>query len=244
MKDIIKTIEHQGISINIHLDTDPRNPYEEWDGNMPLMYSSGRRSEVTDYTKGDISEFLKNFPSDNQIIRHQSYLAELFEDIDLEYMTEWTKSEKAGEIRYYIGNCTDFDVLESYCNLFKIPCLNTCSRGYSQGDYADLFFCYTDKSATETGLKKKDYINQFEGAKKLWAAWAWGDVYGYNIPEIGESCWGYYGDDHKESGLIEGAEDQINWYIENKRKTKQSKLKTLVKNHVPLDKREQILNSI
>lgn len=60
-----------------------------------------------------------------------------------------------------------------------------------------------------------------EGTHDLYSAWAWGDVFGYVIEKPifdadgdiedwedacdHNSCWGFYGDDHAESGLEEAA---------------------------------------
>lgn len=58
------------------------------------------------------------------------------------------------------------------------------------------------------------------GTIDLYGAWAWGDCYGYIIERVHldddgdvddelteelESCWGYYGSDHGDSGLEESA---------------------------------------
>jgi hypothetical protein len=40
-----------------------------------------------------------------------------------------------------------------------------------------------------------------------------GSVYGYSIKENDDSCWGFYGDDHEESGLLEMAKNSIDSYL-------------------------------
>jgi len=44
-----------------------------------------------------------------------------------------------------------------------------------------------------------------------------GNVYGYTTDDqIGDSCWGFYGYDHKKSGLIEMVQNTIDCYIAEK----------------------------
>ena len=234
--------EYKGYTIKAWHDTDAENPFENWDCNLPTMSTYDRY--VNDYSKGDINEYLKYILTDNQIIRHQKAIAEIFE-IDLDYFKEqeFSKDDKISDIRHEIGNSKDFDALALICELSKTPYLNSNSRGYSQGDYSDVFICYTENFEKVTGCTKKQTDeDSLQSTLNLFSAWAWGDVYGFEIEEIEDSCGGFYGDDHEKSGLLEHARETIDADIEYNRKTKQSKLKVLVKNRVPLAKRESILN--
>ena len=70
-----------------------------------------------------------------------------------------------------------------------------------------------------------------------------GDVYGYTVesPTGGEiddgSCWGFFGHDHKASGLLESAEGAIDYHIKSTRQAHQRKLKSLIKARAPLSVR-------
>lgn len=76
-----------------------------------------------------------------------------------------------------------------------------------------------------------------------------GDVYGYvikrangdDINEIGESVWGFIGD--SEYALSE-AESWLDWYVGDVAKQRRDKLKTLIRNHVPLQLRADMLAAI
>lgn len=59
-----------------------------------------------------------------------------------------------------------------------------------------------------------------------------GDVYGYEAGD--DSCWGFFGHDHKTSGLLEQAENAIDSQIHHERHEHCEALKTQIKNHVPL----------
>lgn len=72
------------------------------------------------------------------------------------------------------------------------------------------------------------------GSFETYSAWCWGDVYGYIIQkptepdedgdfeyeDTDESCWGFYGTDHKESGLLEATQSIIDWMVEKDKKEK------------------------
>lgn len=96
-----------------------------------------------------------------------------------------------------------------------MPCHQTQSNGYSQGDSVLLLAVATPEWRKKAGAPD-DCADQCKAACELYAAWAWGDVYG--IMEITDpdgdelehgSVWGFYGSDHKKSGLLDSALDSI-----------------------------------
>lgn len=231
-------IKYRGYTIKVVQDEYPPNPFEEWDGNLPT-WAKGYK----DFSEGGIVDYLaREVATDGRIIRHQKELARIF-DIDLDYYREyeWSKEEKIDDIRDTIIQCTDFDQLEEFCQLFKIPCLNTVRTGYSQGDYTKLFICYTSSFEKETGCTI-DMVDdqQLKGTADLYGHWAFGDVYGFQVDteEFFDSCYGFYGDDHEKSGLLDEARGAIDHYIEKQKKKKQEKLKTYIKHNVPLQNRD------
>lgn len=68
--------------------------------------------------------------------------------------------------------------------------------------------------------------------------WSSGQVYGYDIPDLDSSCYGFIGD---MQYCIDEAKSIINHTVEYNRKKKQGKLKDLIKNKVNLIKRQEIL---
>ena len=87
-----------------------------------------------------------------------------------------------------------------------------------------------------------------EGTFKLYADWAFGDVYGFRVEdsegEVLDSCWGYYGDEHEETGLLETARQSVDCEIESRRRVRQSRLKGLVRARVPLPVRLDIMEAM
>jgi len=76
-----------------------------------------------------------------------------------------------------------------------------------------------------------------EGLIETWNQYLSGDVYGYNIEQLNESCWGYYGKDV----CLQEAKDIIDWHLENQRKKRIVTLKELIKSKVPLEHRQKRL---
>ena len=66
-----------------------------------------------------------------------------------------------------------------------------------------------------------------------------GNVYGFNIEKLNESCWGFYGD-YLTSGIIEEAKAIIDMEVDRRRKKHSKRLKAYIKNNVSLESREPL----
>ena len=80
-----------------------------------------------------------------------------------------------------------------------------------------------------------------ESVVKEWDQYCTGQVYGYNAGEDGEigSCWGFYGDAGMKY-MIEEAKSEIDCHVNQLIKDHCDRLKTQIKNHVPLYCREPL----
>jgi len=71
-----------------------------------------------------------------------------------------------------------------------------------------------------------------------------GKCYGWTVErddlDIDESCWGYYGDDHEASGLLDAARGAIDWHVNNIISKHAKRLKGWLRNRVPLGYREPL----
>lgn len=76
-----------------------------------------------------------------------------------------------------------------------------------------------------------------EGLIETWNMYLSGDVWGYNIEQFGDSCWGYYGYDI----CLEEAKSIVDWHLEENRKKRIATLKQLIKSKVPLEYRQKQL---
>ena len=99
----------------------------------------------------------------------------------------------------------------------------------------------TKESQKLTGILEKCFDDVIKSELKTYEEWVNGECYGYVIPELDDSCWGYIGD---YDFCIEDAKDIIDYKIKHLQKRRLQKLKTLIKYNVPLNKRENILYKI
>lgn len=253
-----------GLTVKAIQDCDSRNPWEDMDGLAPLMSWHDRTlSEHGDWPDiiaamsdsfiarnwrrlCDIAEM-----SPDEAARHKtngSYfrIADARRDLLIDWLDTITPS------RYGYSGEQYFRALESLYGLLRWPCLRTISRGYSQGDYADLFLAWNPTFAESIGRKmprsakqSAAIIAELESEAKLWTAWAWGDVYGYVIEsESGDvlaSTWGYYGSNFAESGLTDDVEQSLKHIRQERRERRAARLKTLIRARVPLGARAAIM---
>lgn len=219
--------------IRILHDNSPENPFEEWDGLPSLLYDSGRDGSG-DFSKGEIDKYLCNYLNFNQIIRHQKKIIDL---INSEYLyIDVKNAENAAEKYDIIYTELEEFIYESidnkvkFCEAFKILHYSGTARGYSQGDWADVFILPTPSFYSLTGIdpkkhKKEDLKSTFD----LFENWAFGDVYGFIVEEKKEfiktyqdgstesghdwefidSCFGFYGSDWEENGMIEAIQSEV-----------------------------------
>jgi hypothetical protein len=236
--------QYKGFDIDVAHDDCPINPFEEWDCEFPLMYYYDRH--YTDYSKGDIDDFLVGFLSYNQLVYHQKRVSELI-DFDIEWykIHGYTSSEIIDSLRDALHEYITDSISnrEKFCLEFGIKHYSGTSRGYSQGDWADVFICWTPEFEKTTGLKYEDVTDEMlEGTFETYSAWAWGDVYDIRVEKIDFYVGEYFGEKHVEDG-IEEAKSEIDSYLKRKNKELQDKVKELIKNKVPFSNREEIVKS-
>lgn len=250
---------YRGLVLEAHNDCDARNPFEEWEGEPDLVVLYDGR--FTEYGNGSPLEPLAAI-SDSKFRRHLKAIARAVDlcpdELDREAreaqrdygggLTEH-KRDKVGEA---LEEMSKGDKLEACAALWAIAgreALSTCTRGYSQGDYADLLLVASPEWEKLTGAPRDSHARQLEAAAKLYGYWAWGDAYGYiikapdgsDLDVIGDSCWGFYGPDHAESGLEEMATNAADCMISAARKARGDRLKELSRNRVPLALRPALL---
>lgn len=161
-----------------------------------------------------------------------------------------------GSLSYKHHNyCEKFTIISQILTIKGVVHLLTDSRGYSQGDYVEMLLVgdnnYLNEHPVLSSLSdnyKEKLQKELKSSADLYSSWAWGDVYGFEVEyekgqEIG-SCWGFYGSDHEQSGLLEHAKNTIDCYIQIHIQKRLSKTKELIKNKVALSKRKSILDNI
>ena len=93
---------------------------------------------------------------------------------------------------------------------------------------------YTDEQVMEFLTGQVETYNQY----------IMGEVYGFQIPGIEDSCSGFYGSNHEDSGLLDHARNGIDSHISYENKRRFLRLKDLIRNNVPLFERSLILNNL
>lgn len=74
------------------------------------------------------------------------------------------------------------------------------------------------------------------GVVSTWNDYLSGNVYGYQIVNNGDSCYGFYGDYKK--GALEAAREAVDWLVKvEEQKKKSKKLRAYIINKAPIDKR-------
>lgn len=113
-----------------------------------------------------------------------------------------------------------FDSIRMLAEHVGVPCYLEQSNGYSQGDSL-LIIAFASEEwldgwcGSDVEASLKGYVNEY-------CAWAWGDCYGWVIADDDddhiESVWGYYGDDHEASGLMNDARACVDHLSEKAKK--------------------------
>jgi len=125
------------------------------------------------------------------------------------------------------------DQLEFLADVYRcagIAAVCKSVRGYSQGDYAEVLAVALPEWVKRVGAPAESHARQLEHAVQLFGHYAFGDVYGYVIEkavptivtysdgreprhsvewEHEDSCWGFYGDDPAENGMVDYAGDEF-----------------------------------
>jgi len=256
-REAVGTIKAGRYRIDIYNDEAAGNPFEEWDGNVPLMVEGGRNFGTHDY--GDVEQAIlaamADLPADKlealaltldgggDMIANAKEAAEDYP----ERGEDAFRGHLADEVTEGVpsSGSDKLDYLEAIADALGWPCLNTCSRGYSQDDYVDVLAVWPPKFGQDNrpDATPEQIERELQDAVDLFGAWAWGDAYGYTVTdtvtgdEVG-SCWGYYGADHKASGLVEAATADAQHAATTEKERHANRLKAWIRNRAPLTARE------
>lgn len=238
-----QTIEYQDYKIEILQDECAENPFTEWNDNPPLLgFYGGRHGDLSTYGAPDTLAGIVRLMPEGCFNRGQRVaLVKKHLDCSLREFAEArrddgtdTRDTFAALAADQVGSkpegwrsaCEWFELAESLLQWAGLPCLYTQSNGYCQGDTILLLAIATPEFLTEVGVAPQHVTECLRGAVELYAAWAWGDVYGVSSitgpdgEEIeGGSCWGFYGKDLEKNGLMDHARGEIDYHIQAKVET-------------------------
>lgn len=254
MNYVAHTEEYKGFKIEISHDDCAENPFEAWDCEPLIFVNYDRSIKDYGYNASFDSDYLPSLTR-VQIIQNISFILDKTGHNSLRELREdyYNYSDIVDAINdalqeAYNGeyNSEKLDFYSDILNIIGVENYLGCTSGYSQGDYAEVLVIACPNWIKHSGIAKEHITESLEYAVKLFGYWAWGDVYGYSVEdsegELIDSCNGYYGDySANYGGAIEEARHAIDWHVKHLRKKRIDELKTLIKNRVPLYKREEIL---
>lgn len=222
MTNVVETINYEGFNINIHRDTFAGNPWNEWDGLPPILVCFGRDGEYKSNDFPDIPVFTRqqikeNLPDILRITGCNSLfqLCREWKDFHNWYSVEDTVNDLLFELVDGELNISDrLALMEKVFTMAGVTVLYTIKSDYGQSDESDILIVATPEWQKCAG-NNQITIEALEEYAELYAAWAYGDVYGYEINDSDgkelESTWGFYGSDHEESGLLKCARNYIDY---------------------------------
>lgn len=208
MNDIIETIEYKGHAIDIYVDSDPANPFTDWDGEPPVVVAmSGYGS------RWDISEYGIDLSAPDISGVCDGKLATILDTLDIDL-------ERALDGMYMADR---MDALVDLYETVGIVAMCQQVNGYAQSHYGHVLSVITPEFLAKhfdghTLPSLEDQERIAKNAIDLYETWMRGDVFGYQIESIDDSCWGFYGSDHETNGLFESARDAIDSYLDNQTK--------------------------
>ena len=214
--DVLETIEYRGYTIEIIQDVCSENPIIENDGNVEFCCWHSR------YTLGNSDRF-------------------------------GDRSGSAEECREYAKTTNSI--------LYPLFIYEHSGIALSLGrEYP--FSCPWDSGQVGYILIDREWLKEFFGKSyftkkikermrkaaennvKLYNDYLSGSVYGYIVKdqegEDIDSCFGFYGYEHKKSGLMDQAKDCIEYQITKRKKDHFALLKCWIKNRVPLQYRKPL----
>lgn len=227
------------MGIFVQNDDNPEDP-RGWD-NLGTMYCSHRRYTLGDQQFNDgneIAEILSGFSLDDPQFENMP---------DNEVMAKLHKMINENMI-YLPLFLYDHSGITMSTGRFSCP-WDSGQVGYIAVEIEKVKQEYGWKKMSPKRVKKiEDYLR---AEVKTYDDYLTGSVYGYATAYVDEngkmlddyfdSCWGYYGYNHEESGLMEAAECSIKGEIKRRKELRQSqirkhidKLKAYIKNKIPV----------
>jgi len=242
-----QTIDYQGYTIEILLDHYPENPFSDWDCEPPIIVLNegsfdeyGLDATVPELSRDEIEANLSDIKMTfgyDRLISALTYHCRHYRGTyyDVAEMVNSALSEYAEQLH----NSDKLDLIATVYQWKGIPVVCKSIHGYSQGDYAVVLAVALPEWTNRVGAPHDTLTYQLEGAIRLYANWAYGNVYGFQIldkgsNEIEDGRWfGFYGDP-ETSGLLEEARAFIENAITINENAKIARLKIMIKNRVPL----------
>ncbi len=239
MSEVYKTVEYKGFEIEIIQDDCPMNP-REWDniGTMICKHSRYNLGDVKD--SEDYVRYGNSVEEDMAMYFYVNHIDKRHDEHEDGMLT--AKGISA------VNRWMEKNVLWLPLYLYDHSGITMSTGSFaSRWDSGQVGFIYiTKKKVREmygwkivTKERKEKLYSYLESDVKTYDQYLTGEVYGYNVEEIGNSCYGYYGDVGIEDAITE-AKNDIDYEILRKHKLHFEQLIKWIKNKVPLSYRKPL----
>lgn len=222
----IEVIDYKGYQINIHYDSDPMNPVEEFDqlGTMVCFHRRYTLGHKHNYRDPKAMLYELAIEADPTVEGRTEYWesgmgwASLINGLEIDKALELAGSNikdiinKAIEKHYIILPLYLYDHSGITISTGPFSCpWDSGQIGYIYITKEKAKKEYSWKYMNKSRIKK--IIGYLESQVETYDQYLTGDVYGYIISNEDnnhiDSCWGFFGHDYKENGLLEMAENAI-----------------------------------
>jgi hypothetical protein len=232
-----QTVAYRGFPIAIQYDDAPASP-REWD-NLGTMVCSHRRYALGDVqvASGDIG-FMEHLDQEHAIIANRAY----------SYLTESDET--------FIRNWIQKQVILLPLYLYDHSGITMNTSGFScPWDSGQVGWIYVtrERVRNEYGVARismqleRVVQDRLRAEVAVYNDYLTGNVYGFNIHGIDapdNSCWGFYGDDHETSGLLDMARQLIDGHIEAVTRSHVGKWKVQIQKRAPLERRDSLADRL
>lgn len=221
MRDIEQTIEHAGLKIEIYPDNDPQRPDDWGDDRMFLVGFHEREFFVE--RKGFDKELCNALMGSTDEPEHHDK-----DVLDLDVRDTLKKYHVFGLEAYIHSGVALY--LSGECKI---------DRQWDVSQVGCVFIAKTECRTRPSARKAAESLIE------TWNQYLSGDVHGYvvkdadggDLDSLDESCWGFYGIE----SAIEAGKEAAEYLAKNIKQKREAKLKTLIANHVPLDRRAALI---
>ncbi len=216
---LLSIVSYKGYRIKTYQDDEPDNP-RDWDNLGKIFYGHKH------YVLGEV-DVRKEFEDCYSWDDVEKRIIELYDPLVILPLYLYDHSV----LRIKIGDFYDS----------QLP------QGYAYFDTGMVGFVIAEKDKVRKEYKVKriskklrEQVKQIlEDEIDVFDKYLSGQVYAYSIEDTDIACSGFY--DYDE--MVKYAKEEVDGIVEKARKDKQAKLKAMIKNSVPIDKRQAILAS-
>lgn len=211
MKNAIETIKYRGHDINIYPEDYPENPRIHYDclGTMICWHNRYNLGDKHDWS--DSNDLLSN----------------------LSGIEEGQISDGSTELINKLERAVVILPLYLYDHSGVAMSVRPFSCPWDSGQVGYIYITRERiKAEYPDGIPDEKIITYLTGEVETYSQYLNGDIYYYDVEDIG-NCGGFYGHDFEDNGMLAEARGEIDYHVTQQYKAHFKKLKEWIKNGVP-----------